>query len=399
MVLAGDPTSGVRDPAPLLEPGLPMEPAPLVSSGPDVVAPNPGTPTILFVNFDGAVLRRDCGNDAHYDCSTLANNFDGFVPPFTGGATPRSSIMQAARRDLEPFGVRVVAERPPDGVEYSQVIYGALGAQSFAGIAPYIDCGNQFPSDTAFSQPYFNANLGATVIVHEAGHTWGLEHVETVDDNMFPVAEGISATFTDECHQIVANTDLDPGSGSCNAMHEMWCPTGSENTFQELAFLFGPALEDEMAPTVEITSPAQDSVHELPVVLDLTADLSDDQDPELFDVELFVDDVLVFDDRLWGGVDFPFVTDQPGIYEVRIVATDPSGKVGEDTVTFELVENGAIAIPPPPDGCSVTHVSSDFRAHGRGRAGRGTDRGHWLPFALLGLLVPLRWFRRRRFPR
>lgn len=346
---------GAQSPAPddLLEPGLPMEPEPLSASGPDVIAPRPNTPTVLFINFDGAVLRRGCGNDAHFDCSTLSSRFDGFIPPFTGGATPRSGIVQGARRDLEPFGVRVVSERPPDDIPYSQVIYGALGAQDFAGIAPYIDCGDQFPSDTSFSQPYFNANLGATVVVHEAGHTWGLEHIESLDDNMFPVAEATSATFTDVCHQIVANTDLDPGGGICNAMHTKWCPVGQENTFQELRFLFGDPLEDTEAPSVEIITPADGSIHELPVVLNLGAELRDDVNPQLYDVQLFVDGELAFDQRLWGEVDFPFIPPEPGVYEVRIVVSDPSGKMGEDAVSFEVVPEDTIEVPPAPHGCAV----------------------------------------------
>ncbi|MCA9713004.1 MAG: hypothetical protein KDK70_44680, partial [Myxococcales bacterium] len=111
--------------------GLPLATAPTPIAGPDVLAHQPGTPTTLFVNFDGAVLQRGCGNDPKHDCSALADIFDGYVGPFTGHDGYKFSILQATRDDVEDFGVRVVIERPDDSVDYAMVLYGDLGEQSF----------------------------------------------------------------------------------------------------------------------------------------------------------------------------------------------------------------------------------------------------------------------------
>src|SRR6185503_11510518 len=75
----------------------PVAPAPLVA---DATPRKAGTPELLYVNFDGGVLHSGCGNEAHYNCSTLADTFDGYVGPFTGNDTQRISILQATRKTL-----------------------------------------------------------------------------------------------------------------------------------------------------------------------------------------------------------------------------------------------------------------------------------------------------------
>ena len=72
-----------------------------------------GRPHILYINFDGAVLRRGCGNDSRHDCSSLADLFAGYVGPFVGTDSRRLAIIQAVRKDLADFGIRAVTTRPP----------------------------------------------------------------------------------------------------------------------------------------------------------------------------------------------------------------------------------------------------------------------------------------------
>ncbi len=147
-----------------------LQPAPR----PTAAAPRQTTPELLYINFDGAVLQKGCGNDPHYDCSTLAGLFDGYVGPYLGNTTQRMSILQATRKVVADFGVRVITRRPPDDVDYTMVIYGDLGPQDFAGVAPYIDCEDLNLGDTSFTQAFAGSNTGSTVILQEAAHTWGL---------------------------------------------------------------------------------------------------------------------------------------------------------------------------------------------------------------------------------
>ena len=55
--------------SPMGTPSLGAAPVPVGAS------PRQTTPELLYINFEGAVLQRGCGNDPHYDCSSLAETF------------------------------------------------------------------------------------------------------------------------------------------------------------------------------------------------------------------------------------------------------------------------------------------------------------------------------------
>ncbi|HEY0136600.1 MAG TPA: hypothetical protein VGB85_21100, partial [Nannocystis sp.] len=157
-------------------PGRHLATAPVTQAAPPpLVLPQraqaPARPHLLYINFDGAVLRRGCGNDSRHDCSSLADRFNGYVGPFVGTEHRRLSIVQAVRKDLADFGVRAILERPPAETGYTMVLYGDLGTQEFAGIAPYIDCDNLWENDTCFAGAFQGSNIGSTIILQEAAHT------------------------------------------------------------------------------------------------------------------------------------------------------------------------------------------------------------------------------------
>lgn len=353
---------------------LPSETAPVPWAGHDVEPTAAGEPSILFVNFDGAVLRSGCGNDAHHDCSTLADTFGGYVGPYYGNLTQRAAILQTVRKHLAPFGVTAVSHRPPDDVDYSMVLYGDLGPQGFAGIAPYIDCGDIWKSDTSFSQGYKTANQGSTVILQEAAHTWGLEHVNQPNDILHPVTEGVAPTFIDECQKIVSNTALDESSGVCNLVHTRFCQAGYQNSHQELVYLFGPPVPDTAPPTVEITSPVDGSVHELPAVVALRATITDQLDPQFYEVSIQLDGKEIFAQEAYDDIELAFAVTDPGDYVVGLVVADEAGNVGEASVSFSYVPEGELD-PTLDAGCRVAP----------------RETGAWCGL----LMVPLLWRRRR----
>jgi hypothetical protein len=331
----------------------PAETPPIPWAGHDALPREAGRPTTLFVNFDGAVLRSGCGNDARWDCSTLADTFDGYVGPFGGDTTQRAAILDAVRQDLSAFGVTAVAHRPPADVEYTMVLYGDLGPQGFAGVAPYIDCGDVWRNDTSFSQGFRTPNQGSTVILQEAAHTWGLEHVNEPEDILHPVTEGVNPRFRDSCEKIVSNTSLDESSGVCNTIHTLFCPAGEQNSFQELAYLFGPPIPDTSPPALEIESPADGSIHEAPALVDLRVTVHDDLDPQFYELV-----VLLGDQEIFRGSDFyddierAFRVVEPGEYPLTIQAIDEAGNVGEADVAFTYVPQGALD-PELAGGCRV----------------------------------------------
>ncbi len=333
---------------------------PLPRAGEDVMPAAPGTPTILYINFDGAVVRSGCGNDAHYDCSSLANLFNGYVGPFTGNETSKMAVLQAVRTDVADFGLKVVTQRPPLTQEYSMVLYGELGEQEFAGIAPYIDCGNLWPSDTSFSSGYDTSNSGSTIVLQEAAHTWGLEHVDAEFDvmNPFKVASA-NQRFEDQCHKIVANTDLEPTDGACTLMHTRFCQPGYQNSWQEMAYLFGPPISDTQAPKLEIVSPEDSATFVLPVTIDLLGEIEDDLHPQFYTIELYNHGELLFSDK-----DIRFSLDlvnpPPGEYDLVVRIADEAGNPAEDGVRFTVVPEGSKL----PDGMDGSGAACRFAPRG-----------------------------------
>jgi hypothetical protein len=305
----------------------------------------PGTPTTLYINYDGALLQEGCGNDPTRNCSTLAHLFSGYVGPFYGNELQKMSILQAVRNAVSLYGIDVVATRPEAEVEYSMVLYGDLGDQSFAGIAPYIDCEDVWPRDTSFSAPFTTSNSGATVILQEAAHTWGLEHVDALTDILNPfVASGTKQLFRDECFEIVANTDLEPSPGICNVVHELFCATGEQNSHREMLHLFGPGTPDASPPTLEIVSPEQDATFVAPASVPLVGRVTDDRHPQVYQVHVQAG-AVEFDSEsgaLGELVPLASLNEVPaGDYELVVTIADGGGNEASDVVNFTVLPEGS----------------------------------------------------------
>jgi hypothetical protein len=314
-----------------------------VGHDPEVV-PAFDSPTILFTNFDGAQLQTGCGNDSHNDCSTLGGSFGGAILPFTGTHADRAAIVQAVREDVTDFGVIVLGERPAANQNYAMVLVGdgVSGDPAWAGLAPVIDCGNTNPNVTSFALEWGSPNTMATVIHQEAAHTWGLEHVDEVLDNLNPVAGlATNPTYTDACNKIVSNTDLNPSSGQCGSVHTQFCSSGYQNSYREMALLFGAPIPDTVSPGIEFVIPTEGESFACPVSFDLTFTLSDDRKPQSLNLEVYLDGVevasgLYVDTTLQfpisGGID-------PGPHTWTVEITDESGNPASAEVNF-TVEDG-----------------------------------------------------------
>lgn len=191
----------------------------LLSLGHDQATPPPGWappmaaavtegPPTLYLEFDGATLDHD-------DSFIIPERFGQVnLPPFDAaayGVDDREAAIDAVRaRVVEHFrdtALRVVARRPTEGA-YTTVMVGGFPTHigeslGVAGIAPF-DPGNRTPADIAYA---FSDNIAlissgpdlgvlAAVISHEAGHTYGLDHVVAPIDLMFPQAHDRMERFT-----------------------------------------------------------------------------------------------------------------------------------------------------------------------------------------------------------
>ncbi|MBA3550058.1 MAG: hypothetical protein H0T76_26565 [Nannocystis sp.] len=381
--------AGVRVPDDLSEvPGRQLATAPLAWTGHDVLPRAAGKPHILYINFDGAVLRRGCGNDSRHDCSSLADLFSGYVGPFVGTDNRRLAIMQAVRKDLADFGIRAVTTRPPADTDYTMVLYGDLGEQDFAGIAPYIDCGNLWANDTSFAGAFQGSNIGSTIVLQEAAHTWGLEHVNSPFDNLHPFVAQATPRFQDQCNKIVSDTDLVETSGVCNQVHQQFCEVGFQNSYRELLSLFGPAIPDTQPPTLDITSPQDGSFHVLPTTLRLQGEVVDDLTPQIYELTVTNKGETVYAGPV-SGLDLALKDPPAGDYDLTVTIRDGAGNAGKDTVRFTLLAEGSE--DPDTDTAAATDTDTD------GDTGDGGGcRTLAAPPGLLALLLLLP--RRRRSP-
>lgn len=334
---------------------------------------------ILFVNFDGADMNA-CGNNSpHNNCSTI---FNGTVLPFSGDAVRRASIVQVLRKRMQDFGVTVTDQRPQSGDYDMEMVGNWQGADpDFAGVAPNIDCFDSTGGETSFTLEASGTTDGmAEIILQELAHTWGLEHIDSTSDLLYPTTQGTNKAFRDECFKIVADTDLNPSNGWCNSVHTNFCNSGWQNSYQEMLFLFGPAGADTEPPVVSIVSP-QNGEEIDGGNLELVITLADNETPAVIGAEIMLSsDALPMPVETGGAyaspgeLTFPIEGLPDGAYTVRVDVQDESDNPASDEVSFTIVG----APPAGGDDGNADDGNGDDGADGTdggGTDGGGTDGG------------------------
>ena len=339
-----------------------------------------GENTTLYVNFDGVDLTECNPSDSRRDCTWY--NFEQPFPPFSGTIQTQVGVLQAMRSDVADYGIRVTARRPESG-SYTMVVYGGTEAEYGAlGSAPAGDCDDAVPNQIAFAHLDGELNEwvngGATTALHEAAHSWGLDHIDAEGSVMFPSGNNSPTYFRDECDLMVEDTDLNPGQSSCPEINMAHCGDSSrQNAAARLTRLFGPAYVDMEAPEIELLEPEDGQYFQAPANFDVVFDTNDDQHPQAYSVWAWLgDEPRPADDSIRVDPGFS-VTDLPiGTWEFHVVVADEAGNETRVDFTIEVGED------PPPDP-----VSGD---EGCGcRSGGG-------PATLWWICVPVALARRRR---
>lgn len=390
LMLAAQPgaATDLSDPTDTAEGALPMQPrgdmAPSTTPAAtgDFDGPNHTMglgDKILFVNFDGADMNA-CNSGPQNNCSNL---FFGTVLPYTGDAAKRASVVQIVRTRVNDFGITVTDTRPSSG-DYDMEMVGdwaGVGDQGFAGVAPSIDCFDNRGGEVSFTLEASGTSDGISeIILQEVAHTWGLEHVDDQGDLLYPTTQGQNKIFKDECLQIVVlNNDgtTSPTGANCNQMHNQFCGSNVQNSYQEMLALFGPGIPDTTAPTVQIVSPAEGESVEGDV--NLVVSFVDDQSPMIINATITIDS-----DSLEGPVEsdgayaapseleFPIQGLPGGQYTVTIDATDEEDNPTSDSVTFTVVGDP----PNDSDGNSGGDESGGEETSGGGTDGGDGDGGN-----------------------
>ncbi len=229
----------------------------------------PGTTPVadkqLYVNFDGAALSNaQLRQWAHgqWQPSNVDPEGDGIqVRPFLQGQRLNgqreaiiSQIMTMVQTDLTPYGIQVLRHSGGaiDGRGVTTIFVGAN--PGLGHVAGDIDYGNDNLTDIAFVT---NENWGtasrtamalADTVLHEAGHTFGLHHVNTnVNGRIYHESMGFRYSQPDQTQWVQNTAFLDrtfapiPGHG----------PT-SQNSHQTMLrnFSMSPAVAQNKIATV-----------------------------------------------------------------------------------------------------------------------------------------------------
>jgi MYXO-CTERM domain-containing protein len=343
----------------------------------------PGTPTTIYVNFDGITLgqcnpsdsKRDCSWYNCPDCAPEATH--GEFPPFSGTDSVKVGVLQAMRMDASNFGIRITGVRPPDDEDYVMVIYGGTETE-FAGAlgsAPAGDCGNLLPNQIAFAHVDGElndwVNGGATTALHEAGHTFGLDHIEPAGTIMFPSGDNSPTSYTSECAVMVEDTDLNPGDATCPEVNMMFCgELNLQNSTAVLEWLFGPPYVDTTAPVVTLAEPENGQYFQGPANFDIVLDIEDDLHPQPYSITAWLNDQPMPDEPSVLAVPSLKVSDLPiGDYTFHLIVADHAGN--ETRLDFDI-EVGEDPPPTPDEGCGC-------------RADRPAPRLGWVLLALVAL--------------
>jgi MYXO-CTERM domain-containing protein len=337
-----DTAEGALPTAPPWEPAGPIEAPP---RDPSLLGDK-----IMFINFDGADLQSCGGNDSPVDnCSRLWN---GSVDPYSGDAAKRASIIQIVRQRVENFGITVTDQRPGSGDYDMEMVGNWSGVDpdslGFAGVAPSIDCFDSRGGETSFTLEKAGTSDGvAEIILQEIAHTWGLEHIDSQGDLLYPTTQGTNKVFLDECLKIVQldanNMTTTPVNGQCNNMHTNFCDSGWQNSAQELLALFGPSIPDTFAPTIQILSPADGETLEGGDV-DLVIGFADDQSPAVINAIVTLEsaalDAPVEEDGAYAApaeLTFPLSGLPDGEYTVSVEGSDEADNPASDSVSFTVI--------------------------------------------------------------
>lgn len=225
------------------------------SSVADIVSPNEALADgyrILFVNpCRGGITITRGFNDSRTNSSSIIDQTRTFAA-YPYGDSSWNSVMTEVRDMLLPFGITVTDVDPGNEPHTEIVVCGSsFRGPNVLGVAPF-GCGIvKNAIGYAFAENHQNSPRDiAETIVHEAGHTFTLNHLYECADPMTYLSGCGDKYFQDEalnCAGVNSQGDWDTESCSCGG--------STQNSYQTLLSTFGP--RDVAAPTVMITAPRE----------------------------------------------------------------------------------------------------------------------------------------------
>jgi len=296
----------------------------------------------IFLNFTGGVLNTGAENSAE-NLSQIALSGHEF-PPFSGGEAKAVAVAQAVQTDFAQWAIRVVYDpRPRKVLPYTMTMVGGDHTDTTSGpasgVAP-IDCEDFGQRNVCYSftnsQP---ATSQANVISQEVAHTYGLEHTYGADRIMSYEGSG-DKIFGDNCQQTFA---LQGQGNGCQGVNKCHCGIGDlQNDEATIGIIYALAGPDEVAPTIELTKPADNSVFQVGEEIMVGFDPWDDYGG--YGWKLVVtdenDEVLVDQVDYDRALEFKIVGLPAGTYTFTGEIEDQADHVGTHSITV-IVEGAA----------------------------------------------------------
>jgi MYXO-CTERM domain-containing protein len=317
----------------------------------------PRGPEVLFVNFDGGTITYGPDNAP----INQAWQWSGEWPAYGNGAD-RAATLAGVKAYYGDFNMIVTDERPASG-DYSMIM---IGPGMGGGVAT-LDCDNMDHRNVGFvghsEGDGWGAGTHSAMVAHEAGHTFGLDHVYNADNVMNPTIYS-GAVWATECTELTgAGCEHDCGWG--------------QNSYQELMDTFGPSAPDNVPPTVSITSPSDGEAFpvgsEIPIVIEASDDVG------VVSVSLMMDGEVIStksgEPWSWDG-SFP----DPGLFTIEAIARDDWGnETTSDPVTIDIGGDGDGDGGGDDGGGGSDDSGDDGGDGGDDGGGDDGDDGAWEP--------------------
>lgn len=240
--------------------------APSAAGAPTSPAAAGSRRTTVFLDFGGGALGP--GDDSSLGQSECVTT-QFIYPIFLGSERASEIAVEEARRLVAPYGVRVVAERPPAHLPYTHVRVGGhpttLGLDpKLNGLACDVDCDDRSHRDTVFmfAEKWVTTAVLAEleedaravqvgrIAIHEVAHAWGLEHAGASESVMARFPSTGEPAFVEGCLPL----DID-GDSECPETRARYCGDGQQDAHAELMALFGEGSPDVVPPYAEIVWP------------------------------------------------------------------------------------------------------------------------------------------------
>lgn len=282
-----------------------------------------GYSTLYLNKCDGGETITRGFNDSRSNTSSIIDRTRTFAA-YPHGEDSWQEVVGHVRDMLAPYGIRITDQDPGNEPHTEIIVCGdSFRGDNVLGVAPF-GCGVvQNAIGYAFAENHSNDPRSiAETVVHEAGHTYSLNHLYDCEDPM---------TYLGGCgNKYFQDTALEcAGLSGSNMWETQDCSCGgsSQNSHQTLLSAFG--LRDVDDPTVEITFPR----HNQTVEAGFPVRARGNSEVDLVKARLFIDGEFL------GEVDGePWVFNAPrdleiGVYQVTVEMEDQLGNVGSESLS------------------------------------------------------------------